>query len=131
MSLESINRVMPATPVTSTSDASKNLQNQLMSKEQNLSQISNDASLDAREKAKKQQELQREIEELNRKLELMRIRQEENEKSARAKAGITEKLIITTVRSRETIPAVNLFIFKSFTSPFFIFYNIEKPFQKS
>lgn len=90
MPLDTVNRVMPASAVASTSgssDASKNLQNQIMSKEQNLSKISNDASLDAREKAKKRQELQREIEELNRKLELMRIRQEENEKAAKAKAA--------------------------------------------
>lgn len=90
MPLDTVNRVMPsasATSITGASDASKNLQNQITSKEQNLSKISNDASLDAREKAKKRQELQREIEELNRKLELMRIRQEENEKSAKAKAA--------------------------------------------
>ena len=87
MSLENINRVMPATPVTGVSDTSKNLQNQLLSKEQNLSKISNDASLDAKEKAKKRQELQREIEELNRKLELMRIRQEKNEKKSKAQSA--------------------------------------------
>lgn len=90
MPLDTVNRVMPSassTSITGSSDASKNLQNQIMSKEQNLSKISNDASLDAREKAKKRQELQREIEELNRKLELIRIRQEENEKAAKAKAA--------------------------------------------
>ena len=90
MPLDTVNRVMPSassTSITGSSDASKNLQNQIMSKEQNLSKISNDASLDAKEKAKKRQELQREIEELNRKLELMRIRQEENEKAAKAKAA--------------------------------------------
>lgn len=89
MPLDTVNRVMPSassTSITGSSDASKNLQNQIMSKEQNLSKISNDASLDAKEKAKKRQELQREIEELNRKLELIRIRQEENEKAAKAKA---------------------------------------------
>lgn len=90
MPLDTVNRVMPSassTSITGSSDASKNLQNQIMSKEQNLSKISNDASLDAKEKAKKRQELQREIEELNRKLELIRIRQEENEKAAKAKAA--------------------------------------------
>ena len=90
MPLDTVNRVMPSassTSITGSSDASKNLQNQIMSKEQNLSKISNDTTLDAREKAKKRQELQREIEELNRKLELMRIRQEENEKAAKAKAA--------------------------------------------
>lgn len=89
MPLDTVNRVMPSassTSITGSSDASKNLQNQIMSKEQNLSKISNDASLDAKEKAKKRQELQREIEKLNRKLELIRIRQEENEKAAKAKA---------------------------------------------
>ena len=90
MPLDTVNRVMPSassTSITGSSDASKNLQNQIMSKEQNLSKISNDASLDAKEKAKKRQELQREIEELNRILELIRIRQEENEKAAKAKAA--------------------------------------------
>ena len=90
MPLDTVNRVMPASAVASTSgasDASKNIQNQIMSKEQNLSKLSNDTSLDAREKARKRQELQREIEELNRKLELMRIRQEENEKAAKSKAA--------------------------------------------
>ena len=90
MQLESINRIVPSAPVSGTSDSGRNLQNQLISKEQNLSQISNDTSLDAREKAKRRQELQREIEELNRKLELMRIRQEEKEKSVKAKDTKTE-----------------------------------------
>ncbi len=95
MPLDTVNRVMPASspaPTSGASDASKNLQNQIISKEQNLSKISNDTSLDAREKAKKRQELQREIEELNRKLELMRIRQEENEKAAKAKAARADVL---------------------------------------
>lgn len=105
MSLDTVNRVMPSTSValtTTVSDAGKNLQNQIMSKEQNLSKISNDASLDAREKAKKRQELQREIEELNRKLELMRIRQEENEKSAKAKAAKTDALKEQTLKPSES-----------------------------
>ena len=104
MSLDTVNRVMPSasvTPTTAVSDAGKNLQNQIMSKEQNLSKISNDASLDAREKAKKRQELQREIEELNRKLELMRIRQEENEKSAKAKAAKTDVLKEESVKQTD------------------------------
>lgn len=104
MPLDTVNRVMApssVTPVAGASDASKNLQNQIMSKEQNLSKISNDASLDAREKAKKRQELQREIEELNRKLELMRIRQEENEKSAKAKIAKADVLKESSVEQND------------------------------
>lgn len=106
MQLESINRIVPSAPVSGTSDSGRNLQNQLISKEQNLSQISNDASLDAREKAKRRLELQREIEELNRKLELMRIRQEEKEKSAKAKDTkseiIKEQLSADTDNNKQT-----------------------------
>ena len=104
MPLDTVNRVMPTSsiaPTSGASDASKNLQNQIMSKEQNLSKISNDTTLDAREKAKKRQELQREIEELNRKLELMRIRQEENEKAAKAKAARADVLKEESVKQTE------------------------------
>lgn len=83
--IERINNTTPSTAVSSVTSASKNLQNQLLMKQQNLKKLSTDSSLSIDEKEKQQQELQKEIEELKRKLEQMRLKQEETEKTEEAK----------------------------------------------
>ena len=83
MSIGKVERVSPVTSsnaVSAIHNTSKNLQNQIQTKEQNLNRLSTDSKLSREEKEKKRQELQKEIEELNRKLELMRLKQEEAEK---------------------------------------------------
>ena len=83
--IEPISNVTPSTTVTSVTSASKNLQNQLLAKQQNLKKLSTDSSLSVDEKEKQRQELQKEIEELKRKLEQMRLKQEETQKAEEAK----------------------------------------------
>lgn len=87
-----INSVTPTNAVSSITNRTKNIQNQIMSKEQNLNRLSTDSQLSMEEKAKKRQELQKEIAELNRKLELMRAEQEEAEKKAEMKKEQEELL---------------------------------------
>lgn len=61
---------------------SKNLQNQLISEQRRLKQLSSDSEMGAEEKAKKRQEIQQQIAELNRKLRMERMEQKEEEKKA-------------------------------------------------
>ena len=88
MAIEKISRVNSITAPTSMSNvasASKNLQSQLLIKQQNLKKLSTNADLSTEEKEKQRRELQKEIEELKRKLEQMRLKQEETEKAKEAK----------------------------------------------
>ena len=83
-----LNQINPTPAVSAESTAtsnSKNIQNQITTKEQHLDRLSSDDKLSAAEKEKKRREIQKEIDELNRKLELMRMRKEEAEKKAEAK----------------------------------------------
>ena len=70
----------PVTNATTVASNSKNIQNQITTKQQHLNRLTSDSKLDAQEKEKKRRELQKEIDELNRKLELARIKQEEADK---------------------------------------------------
>lgn len=73
--------------VSATANESKNLENELMHKQQRLKDLSSDSEMTAAEKAKKQQEIQKQIAELNRKLELKRMEeQEEAQKAAKEEA---------------------------------------------
>lgn len=83
--IEPIRSTTPSTAVSSVASASKNLQNQILMKQQNLKKLSTDSSLSIDEKEKQRQELQKEIEELKRKLEQMRLKQEETKKAEEAK----------------------------------------------
>jgi len=85
MAIEKINRINNVAAPATVSNTSKNLQTQLMMKQQNLNKLANDSKLGADEKEKKLQELQKEIEELKRRLAQMRRNQEEAEKAAKAK----------------------------------------------
>lgn len=70
----------PVTTTTTSTSNSKNIQNQITTKQQLLSSLTSDSKLDAQEKEKKRREIQKEIDELNRKLELARLKQEEADK---------------------------------------------------
>lgn len=61
---------------------SKNLQNQLMSEQRRLKQLSSDSEMSAEEKEKERQEIQQQIAELNRKLRMERMEQKEEVKKA-------------------------------------------------
>ena len=82
--IERINATTPSTAVSSVTSASKNLQSQILMKQQNLKKLSTDSNLSIDEKEKQRQKLQKEIEELKRKLEQMRLKQEETEKAKEA-----------------------------------------------
>lgn len=103
--IEPISSATPSTTVTSVSSASKNLQNQLLIKQQNLKKLSSDSKLSADEKEKQRLELQKEIEELKRKLEQMRLKQEETQKAEEAKQKKEvelEKAVETQEEKKET-----------------------------
>ncbi len=95
MSLNSSNPLI--SPNAASADtSSKNLQNQIASKQQYLKRLSSDSELSAEEKEKKRQEIQKEIDELNRKLKLSRMKQKEEATEAAKKqekeAAIKEAL---------------------------------------
>ena len=104
MSIEKITRINSVTPtnaVSSVTNRSKNIQNQIQLKEQHLNRLSNDSKLSTQEKEQKRQELQKEIEELNRKLELMRQEQKEAEQKAEQKRQ-TEEAAKSDLQKTET-----------------------------
>lgn len=82
--IEPISSSTPTTAISNVTSASKNLQNQILLKQQNLKKLSSDSNLSVDEREKQRQELQKEIEELKRKLEQMRLKQEETEKTKEA-----------------------------------------------
>lgn len=61
---------------------SRSLQNQLLNKEQRLRSLSSDAEMTEAEKAKERQEVQKQIQELNRKLRLLQMEKEEESRKA-------------------------------------------------
>ena len=89
MSISSIN-LSNSPPLISPSVASgeassKNLQSQLAMKEQSLNRLSSDSELSAEEKEKKRLEIQKEIDELNRKLKLSQMKQKDEAAEAAKK----------------------------------------------
>ncbi len=103
------NTIQPTAAINTSSAAannSKNIQNQISTKEQHLNRLSSDSKLSAAEKEKKRQEIQKEIDELNRKLELMRMKQEEAEKTESKKQekedAIKEEEIKKTSSKKQT-----------------------------
>lgn len=79
-----LNTIQPniETNMASAAGSSKSIQTQITAKKQHLDSLSSDTKLSSAEKEKKRRELQKEIDELNRKLELMRMKQEEEKKKA-------------------------------------------------
>lgn len=82
--IERISSVTPSTATSNITSASKNLQNQILIKQQNLKKLSTDSNLSIDEKEKQRQKIQKEIEELKRKLEQIRSKQEATEKAEKA-----------------------------------------------
>ena len=101
MAIEKIARISSTTPTTavsSTTNISKNLQNQLQMKQQTLKKLSTDSTLSTDEKQKQRLELEKEIEALKRRLEQMRLKQEDEKKAAEAE----EKKEIELEKTSET-----------------------------
>lgn len=71
--------------VASGKASSKSLQNQLAMKEQSLNRLSSNSELSAEEKEKKRLEIQKEIDELNRKLKLSQMKQKDEAAEAAKK----------------------------------------------
>ena len=88
-----ISNITSTKSVTQTTDTgSKNIQNQIASKQQRLNRISSDQEMSKEEKAKERQEIQKQIEELNRKLKLLRL--EEQKEAEKAKKEQEQKVIV-------------------------------------
>ncbi len=68
--------------VAATDNESQKLQNELTSAKQRLNQLSSDPEMATEERAKKRQELQKQIAELNRQLRLQRMEQEKEAEKA-------------------------------------------------
>lgn len=89
MSISSINlsssHPLISPSVASGAASSKSLQNQLAMKEQSLNRLSSDSELSAEEKEKKRLEIQKEIDELNRKLKLSQMKQKDEASEAAKK----------------------------------------------
>lgn len=88
-----INSINPNNPVsntissalTATDAETKNIQDQITSKNQSLNRLSSDSKMSAEEKAKERQEIQKQIAELNRKLRMLRMEKKEEAKQAEKK----------------------------------------------
>lgn len=79
--VSAINNITGTTAVQNVTSTSKNLQNQLLAKQQNLKKITTDSTLSLEEREKQRQKLEKEIEELKRRLEQIQLKAKEAEKS--------------------------------------------------
>ena len=99
----SLNNTTPGvTPssISPTDSETKSIQNEITSQRQRLNRLSSDSEMSAEEKAKKRQEIQKEIAELNRKLRMLRMQQKEDDKKAQeeqeAKTSVIKEQIAET-----------------------------------
>jgi len=99
----SLNNTTPGvTPssISPTDSETKSIQNEITSQSQRLNRLSSDSEMSAEEKAKKRQEIQKEIAELNRKLRMLRMQQKEDDKKAQeeqeAKTSVIKEQIAET-----------------------------------
>ena len=99
----SLNNTTPSvTPssISPTDSETKSIQNEITSQSQRLNRLSSDSEMSAEEKAKKRQEIQKEIAELNRKLRMLRMEQKEEDKKAQeeqeAKTSVIKEQIAET-----------------------------------
>lgn len=99
----SLNNTTPSvTPssISPTDSETKSIQNEITSQSQRLNRLSSDSEMSAEEKAKKRQEIQKEIAELNRKLRMLRMQQKEDDKKAQeeqeAKTSVIKEQIAET-----------------------------------
>jgi len=82
----SLNKVAAnvTSPVVSSTDTeTKSIQNQITNKQQSLKRLTSDTEMSAEEKAKEQQEIRKQIAELNRKLRMLQMEKEEEAKEAK------------------------------------------------
>jgi len=85
-----------ASTVTAADRESKNLENQIMNKQQRLKHLDSDVEKTAEEKAKERQEVQKQIAELNRKLQL--LREEKRKEAAEAAKAQEQKVLLNEER---------------------------------
>lgn len=85
----------PASFISQTDSETKSIQNEITTQNQRLNRLTSDAKMSAEEKNKERQKIQKEINELNRKLELLRKEQQEEDKRVQKeqeeKAAITKR----------------------------------------
>lgn len=86
---------MALTANSSIDTETKDIQNQITNKQQNLNRLSSDSQMSAEEKAKERQEIQKQIAELNRRLRMLRMEKKEEtkelEKKEEQKIAVEEK----------------------------------------
>lgn len=92
--------------VASVDTNSKTLQNQITAKQQSLNRLSSDSELSAEEKEKKRREIQAEIDELNRKLKLSRMKQKDEAAEAEKKQEqeATQKEVLSEAENPKENP---------------------------
>lgn len=91
---------MTSSVISKVETETKNIQNQIMNKQQNLKRISSDGKMSVEEKAKESQEIQKQIEELNRKLRMLQQEREEEVKEAEKKQE--QKAELNEGRAKDT-----------------------------
>ncbi len=91
---------MTSSVISKVETETKNIQNQIMNKQQNLKRISSDGKMSVEEKAKESQEIQKQIEELNRKLRMLQQEREEEVKEAEKKQE--QKAELNEERAKDT-----------------------------
>lgn len=103
-----MDKISPATPAPTTTASNnghtKNIQSQITSKQQHLKQISSDDTITATEKEEKRRELQREIDELNRKLELKKQEQKEKAEEAAKKQEQADARKVEILKKSSSTP---------------------------
>lgn len=96
----------PPAAASAVNTETKTLEHQLMNKQQRLNNLSADAEKSAEEKAKERQEIQKQIAELNRKLELQRMEEQQEAKEAakeqEQKAALKEDMLKETSSKEQT-----------------------------
>jgi len=113
VTMDKISQVTPAPAVAGTTASSdtKNLQTQITSKQQHMKKVSSDDTITATEKEEKRRQLQKEIDELNRKLELKKREQEEKAKEAAKKqeqaAALKEEFQKKELQKRDTLHRIS------------------------
>lgn len=80
--LNKVSHNTAATMISPIDTETKDIMNQITSKQQNLNRLSSDSEMSAQEKAKERQEIQKQIAELNRKLRMLRMEKKEETKKS-------------------------------------------------
>ena len=80
--LDKVSSNIASSVISSTDTETKNILNQITSKQQSLNRLSSESEMSAEEKAKERQEIQKQIAELNRKLRMIRMEKKEEAKEA-------------------------------------------------